>query len=102
MIITEIFRNNRNNYDTCKTGNQISRRRIGRIMKQERLVSNYITTQFKSQKDTCNELKMENIFNRQFQGGEYRDVVISDLTYVRVKYTGFIYVYLLTFLTRKS
>lgn len=28
---------------------------------------------------------MENILSRQFRGGEYRDVVISDLTYVRVK-----------------
>ena len=89
--IKEIFRKSRNNYGTrkikrglMKTGKQVSRRRIGRIMKQEGLVSNYTTAQFKPQKDTCNESKTENVLNRQFQNREYRDVVISDLTYVRV------------------
>lgn len=67
-----------------KTEKQVSRRRIGRIMKQEGLVSNYTTAQFKPQKDTCNESKTENVLNRQFQNREYRDAVISDLTYVRV------------------
>ena len=89
--ITEIFRASRNNYGTrkikkelMKKGRQVSRRRIGRIMKQEGLVSNYTTAQFKPQKDTCNESKIKNVLNRQFQDREYRDVVISDLTYVRV------------------
>ena len=89
--IKEIFRKSRNNYGTrkikgelMKTGKQVSRRRIGRIMKQEGLVSNYTTAQFKPQKDTCNESKTENVLNRQFQNREYRDAVISDLTYVRV------------------
>ena len=89
--ITEIFKTSRNNYGTrkikkelMKTGKQISRRRIGRIMKQEGLVSNDTTAQFKPQKDTCNESKTENVLDRQFQNREYRDVVISDLTYVRV------------------
>ena len=88
--IKEIFRKSRNNYGTrkikrelMKTGKQVSRRRIGRIMKQEGLVSNYTTAQFKPQKDTCNESKTENVLNRQFQNRDYRDVVISDLTYVR-------------------
>ena len=89
--ITEIFRASRNNYSTRKikkelmnAGKQISRRRIGRIMKQEGLVSNYTTAQFKPHKDTCNESETENVLNRQFQGKEYRNVVVSDLTYVRV------------------
>ena len=89
--ITQIFRASRNNYGTRKikkelmdAGKQVSRRRIGRIMKQEGLVSNYTTAQFKPQKDTCHESKTENVLNRQFQNREYRDVVISDLTYVRV------------------
>ena len=67
-----------------ETGKQVSRRRIGRIMKQEGLVSNYTTAQFKPHKNTCNESKTENILNRQFDGQGYRDVVVSDLTYVRV------------------
>ena len=89
--IKEIFRTSRNNYGTRKikkelmnTGKQVSRRRIGRIMKQEGLVSNYTTAQFKPQKDICNESKTQNILGRQFHGQGYRDVVISDLTYVRV------------------
>ncbi len=89
--IKEIFRKSRNNYGTrkikrelMKTGKQVSKRRIGRIMKREGLVSNYTTAQFKPKKDTCNESKTENVLNRQFQNREYRDVVISDLTYVRV------------------
>ena len=55
-----------------KTGKQVSRRRIGRIMKQQGLVSNYTTAQFKPHKDTCNESKTENVVNRQFQGRESR------------------------------
>lgn len=89
--ITDIFKSSRNNYGTRKIkkelekrGKQISRRRIGRIMKQEGLVSNYTTAQFKPQKNTCNEAKTENILDRQFSGQEYRNVVVSDLTYVRV------------------
>ncbi len=89
--IKEIFRTSRNNYSTRKikkelekTGEPVSRRRIGRIMKQEGLVSNYTAAHFKPQKDTCNESKTESVLNRPFQNREYRDVVISDLTYVRV------------------
>ena len=40
-------------------GKQVSRRRIGRIRKQEGLVSSYTTAQFKPQKDRCNESKVE-------------------------------------------
>ena len=89
--ITEIFESSRHNYGTRKIkkelenqGKQVSRRRIGRIMKQEGLVSNYTTAQFKLQKNTCNESKVENVLNRQFQEQKYRHVVVSDLTYVRV------------------
>ena len=89
--IAEIFENSRHNYGTRKIkrelenqGKQISRRRIGRIMKQGGMVSNYTTAQFKPQKNKCNELKIENVLNRQFQEQEYRKVVVSDLTYVRV------------------
>ena len=89
--ITEIFKASRNNYGTrkikkelMKAGKQVSRRRIGRIMKRNALVSNYTTAQFKPNKNTCNESKAENILNRQFHDRKYRDAVISDLTYVRV------------------
>lgn len=89
--ITDIFKASRNNYGTRKIkkelqkrGEQISRRRIGRIMRQEGLVSNYTTAQFRPQKDKCNESKTENILDRQFSGQGYRNVVVSDLTYVKV------------------
>jgi transposase InsO family protein len=89
--IQEIFRKSRNHYGTRKIkkeladcGKQVSRRRIGRIMKQEGLVSSYTTAQFKPQKDRCNESKVENVLNRQFQNQPYRNVVVSDLTYVKV------------------
>ena len=53
-------------------------------MKQEGLISSYTTAQFKPQKDRCNESKVANVLNRQFQTQPYRNVVVSDLTYVRV------------------
>ena len=72
--IQEIFRKSRNHYGTRKIkkeladcGKQVSRRRIGRIMKQEGLISSYTTAQFKPQKDRCNESKVANVLNRQFQ-----------------------------------
>lgn len=89
--ITDIFKASRNNYGTRKIkkelqkkGKQVSRRRIGRIMKQEGLVSNYTTAQFKPQKGRCKESKAENVLNRQFNEQSYRNVVVSDLTYVKV------------------
>lgn len=89
--IQEIFRKSRNHYGARKIkkelvdcGKQVSRRRIGRIMKQEGLISSYTTAQFKPQKDRCNESKVANVLNRQFQNQPYRNVVVSDLTYVRV------------------
>jgi ribosomal protein S8 len=60
--ITKIFRESRNNYGTRKIkvklaalSYQVSRRRIGRIMKQEGFVSKYTVAQFKPQVDKCNE-----------------------------------------------
>ena len=89
--INRIFKASRNNYGTRKikvglkeAGFIVSRRKIGRIMKQEGLVSKYTVAQFKSHVDTCNESKMENIVNREFNNQPQYNVVISDLTYVRV------------------
>ena len=89
--ITDIFKTSRNNYGTrkikwelAKRDMIVSRRRIGRIMKQEGLVSIYTTAQYHPQKDTCNESKTANVVNREFDEQPYRNVVVSDLTYVRV------------------
>ena len=89
--IIDIFKASRNNYGTrkikhglAKRNMIVSRRRIGRIMKQEGLISTYTTAQFHPQKDTCKESKAANVVNRQFDEQPYRNVVVSDLTYVRV------------------
>ena len=56
--IREIFRQSRNNYGTRKIKKElakkeytVSRRRIGRIMKQEGLVSSYTVAQYKPHVD---------------------------------------------------
>lgn len=91
VAIMDIFKSSRNNYSTRKIKQEltkrdmiVSRRRIGRIMKQEGLVSTYTTAQFHPQKDTCNESTTVNVVNRKFDEQPYRNVVVSDLTYVRV------------------
>lgn len=64
--IREIFRQSRNNYgawkikvELFKKGYMVSRRRIGRIMKQEGLVSSYTVAQYKPHVDKCNESKVK-------------------------------------------
>ena len=89
--IKEIFRFSRNNYGTrkikvelAKQGKIISSRRIGRIMKQEGLVSSYTVAQFELHVPKCNEEAIKNILNRKFHEQPKHQVVVSDLTYVRV------------------
>jgi transposase InsO family protein len=90
-IIT-IFKKSRNNYGTrkikkelAKKGYKVSRRRIGIIMKKYGLVSNYTVKQYKIHSTKCNEEKIENAVNREFDREQTLDVVVSDLTYVNVK-----------------
>lgn len=89
--IIDIFRSSRNNYGTCKIKKELasmdittSRRRIRMIMKQEGPVSNYTKAQFRPQKDTCNESKIQNVVDRQFTRQSYKNIVVSDFAYVRV------------------
>ncbi|MPM93351.1 IS3 family transposase ISClsp1 [bioreactor metagenome] len=91
--ITQIFHQNQDAYGTRKIkkelqklGCQLSRRRIGRIMKKKGLVSKYTVAQFKPQKQKCNEEPIQNELQRQFTGQTPYAVVVSDLTYVRVNY----------------
>lgn len=90
-LIKKIFKESRNNYGTRKIKKElakldltISRRRIGRIMNQEGLVSSYTVAQFKVHKTICNESKVANVVNRKFNDRDPLGVVVSDLTYVRV------------------
>lgn len=89
--IIDIFKSSRHNYGTrkikielAKRGYQVSRRRIGRIMKQEGLVSKYTVAQYKPHVDKCNESKVANLVKREFDNQKHLNVVVSDLTYVRV------------------
>jgi putative transposase len=89
--IVEIFHNSRQNYGTRKIkvelkklGHQVSRRRIGRIMKEQGLVSAYTVAQYKPHSSKCNESDRKNELNREFDQEEELAVVVSDLTYVRV------------------
>lgn len=89
--IREIFRQSRNNYGARKIKVElekkdliVSRRRIGRIMKQEGLVSSYTIAQFKPHVEKCNESKIANVVKREYSNRPQYNVVVSDLTYVRV------------------
>ena len=86
-----IFRESRGNYGTRKiriklqeVGLTTSRRKIGQIMSKLGLVSNYIKHRPKQRKTKCNNDDCPNILNRKFNRDDSLDVVVSDLTYVRV------------------
>jgi len=89
--VIQIFKQSRRNYGTRKIKKEldkkhgaISRRRIGRIMRENGLVSNYTLAQYKVPRKPTNEEKVSNIVNREFDGRKRLEVIVSDLTYVRV------------------
>jgi transposase InsO family protein len=89
--IIEIFQNSRQNYGTRKIkvelkkrGLVVSRRRIGRIMKEQGLVSTYTVAQFKPHSKTYNESNQVNELDRGFNQEKELHAIVSDLTYVRV------------------
>lgn len=89
--VIRIFQESRRNYGTRKIKKELhklgiiaSRRRIGRIMKENGLVSNYTIAQYKLHKKPTNEENASNEVARQFNGRKHLEVVVSDLTYVRV------------------
>ncbi len=90
--IVEIFHQNRKAYGTRKIkvklreqGFIVSRRRIGRIMKEQGLVSTYTIAQYKPHKTACNEAKTANVLERKFEQTQAKRFVVSDLTYVKVQ-----------------
>jgi len=73
-----------NNYGTRKNKVElekrdiiVSRRRIGRIMAKNGLVSNYTVKQFKVQQSTVNEDEIKNELNHEFDKRRFREVVIN-------------------------
>ena len=89
--VIQIFKTSRRSYGTgrikkeLETSNYvISRRRISRIMRENGLVSCYTVAKYKVHKTTSNEAKIKNKVNREFDNRDSLEVVVSDLTYVRV------------------
>ena len=89
--VIEIFQASRQNYGTRKIkfelkkrGKIVSRRRIGRIMNEQGLVSSYTVAQFKPHAKSCNESEQKNELDREFKQDEQLAAIVSDLTYVRV------------------
>lgn len=91
--IIQIFNKSRKNYGTRKIqrelrkdGCTVSRRRIGQIMKKYHLVSNYIKNRPRNSgnRSRCNEDNCPNILERNFKRDDSLDVVVSDLTYVKI------------------
>ena len=90
-LVVKIFHTNKQIYGTRKIkiaceerGVILSRRRIGRIMTEEGLVSRYTVAHFKPQRKTVNRDQVMNIVNQEFNDRSEREVIVSDLTYVRV------------------
>ncbi|MDQ0495404.1 transposase InsO family protein [Paenibacillus brasilensis] len=90
--VVDIFHKKRKAYGMRKIkvklherGFVVSRRRIGRIMKEHGLVSTYTVAQYKPYKTACNEAATANTLNREFTQMESKRFVVSDLTYVKVQ-----------------
>ena len=92
QAIVNIFRKNRKAYGTRKIkvklheqGFLVSRRRIGRIMHEQGLISTYTIAKYKPHKTACNEATTVNVLNRQFEQTQAKRFVVSDLTYVNIQ-----------------
>jgi transposase InsO family protein len=90
--IIDIFHDSYDNYGTRKIkvelekiGLTVSRRKIGKIMKENGLFSSYTIAKYKVHKTTCNESEVSNELNRDFKTEKDLAIVVSDLTYVRVE-----------------
>lgn len=89
--IISIFETNHRVYGTRKIkvelkrrGMTVSRRRIGRLMKKNGLVSAYTVAQYKPHKTSSNDSHIKNELNREFSKDTPLEAIVSDLTYVRV------------------
>lgn len=91
--IKEIFYGNRRVYGSRKiqvalrgSDQQVSRRRICRIMQKHQLESAYSRSRYKVHNNRHTEAAIPNELNRRFANQEEYAAVVSDLTYVRVNY----------------
>lgn len=68
----------------AREGFVLSRRRIARIMSDNDLVSVYTNKKYRPYKTKVNESTITNVIKREFDDRQQFEVVVSDLTYVRV------------------
>lgn len=90
--ILHIFKNSYRSYGTRRIQKMlhkqdiyISRKRISVVMKMLNLVSKYTKKSYKKQGGKVNDSSVANLLNREFTPGTSKKVVVSDLSYVRVK-----------------
>lgn len=91
-IVGKVFDDNYQAYGTrCmkaelrKQGGVVSRQRMGRIMAKNGWVSKYTSKKYRLHAEKSNESRAGNELNREFEIGQEREVLVTDLTYVRVK-----------------
>jgi transposase InsO family protein len=89
--VIRIFKANRKAYGTrrikkalASEGKTVSRRRISRIMRENGLISTHTVAKYKVYKSKVNDEQVPNIVDRAFDHHDHLDVIVSDLTYVRV------------------
>ncbi len=71
--------------ELAKNDKTVSRRRISRIMKENGLESCYTKAKYKVHHKEVNQEPVPNEVDRQFDGREPYEVLVSDLTYIQVK-----------------
>ena len=91
QTIKKIFKDSRNNYGTRKIKIElsrlkyiVSRRKISRIMKKSGLVSSYTKASYKPVNIKISENETGNLLNREFKSKKPPEILVSNLTYVRV------------------
>jgi len=89
--VIDEFRKSRNNYGTRKLKVmlsrrqiRVSRRKIGKIMSKYSLASNYTLRHGKQQRDDMNNDEIANVVERKFDERAKYEVVVSDLTYIKI------------------
>lgn len=88
--IISAFNNSKSIYGARKLKNQvkdkfhISRSKVRKIMKKHNLVSKYTKLTYKNHSSKGNNELIENIVDRKFDNRAINEVIVSDLTYVKV------------------
>ena len=90
-LVIKIFNKSRKIYGSRKIqvelallGFKVSLRRIRRIMAKYQLISSYFLKKYKKPATVTNNATIPNILERSFNNRRLLEVIISDLTYVRV------------------